>query len=106
MVRRIIGDDDNLKDACCDPSLSFDEYGNLFMTYLYNVENRVPVALSTDGGLTFHVIAKIAKPAPSTGPAARAAAFPFRRPADDHRRRARRGWYSTRVDPCSRRAPR
>ena len=68
--RRIIGDDDNLKDACCDPSLSWDEYGNLFLTYLYNVENRVPVALSTDGGLSFHLIAEIAKPAPSTGPTA------------------------------------
>ena len=40
-------------DACCDPSLSFDEYGNLFMTYLYKSENKVPIALSTDGGLTF-----------------------------------------------------
>lgn len=59
---RIIGNGDNLGDACCDPSLSFDEYGNLFLTYLYNVENVVPVALSTDGGLSFSIIAKIAKP--------------------------------------------
>ncbi len=70
--RRIVGDNDNLGDACCDPSLSFDEYGNLFMTYLYNVENVVPVALSTDGGLSFSVIANIAKPASITSsPAAR-----------------------------------
>jgi hypothetical protein len=62
---RIIGNNDNLKDACCDPSLSFDEYGNLFMTYLYNVENSVPIALSKDGGLTFNLIANIAKPANS-----------------------------------------
>jgi hypothetical protein len=48
-----------LGDTCCDPSLSFDEHGNLFMTYLYQVENAVPVALSTDGGLTFRVIANI-----------------------------------------------
>lgn len=61
--RRIVGENDILGDTCCDPSLSFDEYGNLFMTYLYNVENVVPVALSTDGGLTFNVIANIAKPA-------------------------------------------
>jgi len=59
----IVGDNDNLGDTCCDPSLSFDEYGNLFMTYLYNVGNFVPVALSTDGGLHFNVIANIAKPA-------------------------------------------
>ena len=69
-VQRIIGNRDNLRDACCDPSLSWDEYGNLFLTYLYNVENRVPVALSTDGGLSFDLIAEIAKPAPSTGPTA------------------------------------
>src|SRR5712664_4266662 len=46
----LIGNNDNLGDACCDPSLSFDEYGNLFMSYLYETENAVPVALSTDGG--------------------------------------------------------
>jgi hypothetical protein len=61
--RRIVGQNDVLGDTCCDPSLSFDEYGNLFMTYLYNVDNTVPVALSTDGGLTFSVIANIGAPA-------------------------------------------
>src|SRR5213596_1615450 len=55
---KLIGaNNDNLGDACCDPSLSFDQYGNLFMTYLFQVENEVPIALSTDGGLTFSVIA-------------------------------------------------
>ena len=62
--RRIVGEgNDVFGDTCCDPSLSFDEYGNLFMTYLYNVDKVVPVALSTDGGLTFSVIAKIGAPA-------------------------------------------
>ena len=56
------GGADGLGDSCCDPSLSFDQYGNLFLTYLYNLENVVPVAMSTDGGLTFRVIANIAKP--------------------------------------------
>lgn len=64
-VTSIIGDNDNLKDACCDPSLSFDEHGNLFLTYLYNTENFIPVALSGDGGLSFHIIANIKKPATS-----------------------------------------
>jgi hypothetical protein len=54
-----LGASDPLGDACCDPSLSFDQYGNLFMTYLYQVEDQVPIALSTDGGLTFNVIANI-----------------------------------------------
>jgi hypothetical protein len=61
-TRSLIGDNDNLGDACCDPSLSFDRYGNLFLTYLFNVENTVPVALSTDGGVNFHIVANIAKP--------------------------------------------
>jgi len=60
---RIVGQNDLFGDTCCDPSLSFDEFGNLFMTYLYNVDNVVPVALSTDGGLTFDLIASIARPA-------------------------------------------
>src|SRR5215472_13187395 len=38
-----LGAGDPLGDACCDPSLSFDQYGNLFMTYLYEVEDQVPV---------------------------------------------------------------
>src|SRR6266545_1173849 len=66
-TRHIVGNNDNLGDACCDPSLAFDEYGNLFMTYLYQVENVVPIALSTDGGLTFNVIANIAAPPKTTG---------------------------------------
>ncbi len=65
-TRQLIGNNDNLGDACCDPSLSFDQYGNLFMTYLYQTENRVPVALSTDGGLTFSVVANIAAPPKGT----------------------------------------
>jgi hypothetical protein len=56
-----LGGGDPLSDACCDPSLSFDSHGNLFLTYLYQVEDQVPVALSTDGGLTFHVIANISQ---------------------------------------------
>jgi hypothetical protein len=56
---KLIGDNDNLGDACCDPSLSFDQYGNLFMTYLFNVEDTLPIALSTDGGVSFHLIANI-----------------------------------------------
>src|SRR5262249_30522560 len=64
--RRLIGDNDNVGDACCDPSLSFDQYGNLFLTYLYETENTVPIALSTDGGLTFNVIANITAPPKGT----------------------------------------
>ena len=60
--KKIVGQNDLFGDTCCDPSLAFDEYGNLFMSYLYNVDNIVPIALSTDGGLTFSVIANIGVP--------------------------------------------
>lgn len=59
----IIANNDNLGAACCDPTLSFDQYGNLFLAYLYNVGNVVPVALSTDGGLHFNLLTNVAKPA-------------------------------------------
>ncbi len=64
--RKLIGNNDTLGDACCDPSLSFDRFGNLFLTYLYQTENTVPVALSTDGGLTFNVIATVTAPPKGT----------------------------------------
>jgi hypothetical protein len=63
---KLIGNGDNLGVACCDASLSFDAYGNLFMTYLYEVGKVVPVALSTDGGVHFALIANIPKPPGST----------------------------------------
>jgi hypothetical protein len=53
-------------DACCDPTLSFDEFGNLFMSYLYETENVVPVALSTDGGMTFGLVTNIVAPPSGT----------------------------------------
>src|SRR6266513_6219938 len=58
-TRKLIGNNDNLGDACCDPSLSFDSYGNLFLTYLFNIEDTLPIALSTNDGLSFHLIATI-----------------------------------------------
>src|SRR5260370_42214686 len=66
-VTRLIGDNDNLGAACCDPSLSFDQFGNLFLAYLYNVGNFVPIALRTDGGLNFNLIANIEKPPKKLG---------------------------------------
>jgi Neuraminidase (sialidase) len=63
---RLIADNDNLGAACCDPSLSFDSFGNLFLTYLYNVGATVPVALSTDGGQNFTLLGNIANPSTQT----------------------------------------
>jgi len=61
-----LGKDDVLGDACCDPTLSFDEFGNLFMSYLYETENVVPVALSTNGGVTFNLVTNIVAPPSGT----------------------------------------
>ena len=61
-----LGAGDPLGDSCCDPSLSFDQYGNLWFTYLYETENVVPIALSTDGGLTFRLVTNIVAPPSGT----------------------------------------
>jgi hypothetical protein len=58
-TRRLIAAGDDLGGACCDPSLSFDGYGNLFLTYTFKAEDTLPVALSTDGGLSFKLIANL-----------------------------------------------
>ena len=68
---------DPLGDSCCDPSIAFDQYGNLFLSYLYNIEIPVPIALSTDGGLTFDLIARIPKPDKVTGVGMRQGTFRF-----------------------------
>jgi len=65
-THRLIGNNDSLGDSCCDPSLSFDEFGNLFLTYLFEAENEVPIALSTDGGLTFNIISNVVAPPKNT----------------------------------------
>ncbi len=39
--------------ACCDPSLAWDSFGNLFVSYLGNSPISVETLLSTDGGATF-----------------------------------------------------
>jgi len=56
---QIIADGDNLGHACCDPSLAFDSFGNLFLTYLdiqsSGAKNSM-TALGTDGGRSFHFL--------------------------------------------------
>jgi hypothetical protein len=62
---RVIGQGDALGEICCDQQLAFDRYGNLWMTYLLNTTGNLPVALSTDGGLTFHQVAQIVPTSPT-----------------------------------------
>jgi FG-GAP-like repeat/FG-GAP repeat len=49
---------DSLPLACCDPSLAWDRFGNLFIVYLTDPGN-VEVALSTDGGATIRPLATL-----------------------------------------------
>ncbi|HEY3208479.1 MAG TPA: sialidase family protein [Actinomycetota bacterium] len=55
----LIADGDNLGVACCDPSMAFDEFGNLFLTYLDSKAHLVMMALSTDGGANFSFLGSI-----------------------------------------------
>ena len=64
---RVIGQGDALGEICCDQQLAFDRFGNLWMTYLLNTTGNVPVALSTDGGLSFHEVAEIVPTSPTGG---------------------------------------
>jgi len=64
-TRQILGDDDELGIICCDQQLAWDEFGNLWMVYLESVSPNVPIALSTDGGLTFAKIADIVPTKPT-----------------------------------------
>ena len=58
--------DDRFGKACCDPTLSWDGYGNLFMVWLdLEDSGAIPVALSTDGGRTFDMV-KVLRPNPPT----------------------------------------
>lgn len=43
--------------ACCDPTLAWDRFGNLFITYIGSGLNTIETILSTDGGATFSNLA-------------------------------------------------
>jgi hypothetical protein len=53
------GPGDPLGEICCDQQLAWDRFGNLWMVYLAFPFADVPVAVSTDGGLTFTKVASI-----------------------------------------------
>jgi hypothetical protein len=54
---------DGLPAACCDSSLTSDEFGNVFMVYLSNSTFAPEVAMSTDGGARFSLIHTARAPA-------------------------------------------
>jgi hypothetical protein len=69
-TRQVIGTGGDLGEICCDQQLAWDEFGNLWMVYLLNTDNNVPIALSTDGGVTFQKVTEIVpvKPKGSRSP--------------------------------------
>ncbi len=44
--------------ACCDPSLAWDTFGNLFLTYIDSGGTNIVTLLSTDSGQTFTTLAQ------------------------------------------------
>ena len=40
--------------ACCDPTLAWDTFGNLYLGYINSALNNIVVLISTDSGLTFN----------------------------------------------------
>ena len=63
---------DGLTAACCDGSLSYDSFGNLFLTYVDAPVQHVVVAVSSDGGQSFQQLttfgSPIDQPTITTGP--------------------------------------
>ncbi len=50
---------DGLPLSFTDPEAAFDQYGNLFLTYIDTTGNTVEVLLSTDGGQTFRLLTSV-----------------------------------------------
>jgi hypothetical protein len=67
---QVVADGDNLGTACCDPTMQFDEFGNLFLSYLNANNGNVPIALSTNGGVSFSLLTTIHPTAPIDATAA------------------------------------
>lgn len=46
-------DEKEIPAACCDPSATWDSFGNLYLAYLGQTRSDVVIVRSTDGGATF-----------------------------------------------------
>jgi len=72
-TRVIATGDDGLPPACCDPTASFDAFGNLFVPILDITANQIVLAVSTDGGANFRQVGQVFdgeadQPTVTTGP--------------------------------------
>jgi hypothetical protein len=73
-TRKVIGTGGPLGEICCDQQLAWDPYGNLWMVYLLNTSDNVPIAVSTDGGLTFRKVTEVVPTTPTGSRAPESAA--------------------------------
>lgn len=51
---------DSLTSGCCDPSVAFDDHGNLFLAYMNQNATAIAMAVSTNGGQTLAPLATFA----------------------------------------------
>ena len=58
-ARNIATGADGLPQAWSDPSVAFDQFGNLFITYLDISRNAIDLGWSTNGGQTFSTLAQV-----------------------------------------------
>lgn len=70
--RDVIGDGDLFGRACCDPTITWDEQGDLFLSWLGFGKLRyptfVPILLSTDAGDSWTLFDRIKPPDPQVPP--------------------------------------
>jgi hypothetical protein len=68
--RKVIGDGDRFGRACCDPTITWDTNGNLFLSWLgygrRSFPTQVPILLSTDAGDSWQLLDRIKPPDPRT----------------------------------------
>jgi len=66
--RTILGDGDVFGRACCDPTITWDPSGNLFLSWVgyagQPYPTRVPIVMSTDAGDTWTELPRIRPPSP------------------------------------------
>jgi len=64
--RSVLGNNDGFGRACCDPTITWDAYGNLFLSWLGYTRSSyptvMPILLSTDAGDSWTVLTKVDPP--------------------------------------------
>lgn len=71
-TRLVAAGTDGIAAACCDPTLAFDDFGNLFMGYINSATDAIVLVRSSDGGASFVPLAtfsgSIDQPTVTTSP--------------------------------------